>query len=260
MINLKSPRELGFMREAGIITGELLEFLGTLIEPGITTLELDKIAEDFILKRKAKPAFKGFVSSFEKHYPYTLCTSINESVVHEMPSKRILKDGDIASIDVGVLCNGYYGDSAYTFAVGKIDNMKSNLVEATRHSLKLGIDKARPGNRLSDISNAIQTYAESNGFSVVREFTGHGIGAKLHEEPTIFNFGPPSQGPKLEPGMTLAIEPMVNAGGYKVKVLNDGWRAVTVDGKPSAHFEHTVAITEDEPEILTLPGNLRLTP
>lgn len=255
MINLKSPREIALMREAGRITGDLLKTLGTMIKPGITTLELDKFAEGFIIKHNAKPAFKGFISSFKKSYPYTLCTAVNESVVHELPSKRILKEGDIISVDVGVCYKGYYGDSAYTFAVGKIDNTKSKLIEITQYSLELGIDKARAGNKLSDISYAIQSYVERNGFSVVREFTGHGIGVKLHEEPTIFNFGPPSRGPKLEPGMTLAIEPMINIGTYEVKILNDGWCAVTLDGKPSAHFEHTVAITTDKPQILTLPEN-----
>ncbi|MDD2891110.1 MAG: type I methionyl aminopeptidase [bacterium] len=253
MINLKSQREIALMREAGAIVGNLLNLFNSMVKPGVTTIELDKFAENFIIKHNAKPAFKGFVSAFKQHYPYTLCTSVNESVVHEMPSKRVLQEGDIISIDVGTYYKGYYGDGAYTFTVGEVNKSKLKLIEVTKHSLELALKKAYPGNHLTDISNTVQTYVESNGFSIVRDFTGHGIGTQLHEEPTIFNFGKPSHGPVLEPGMTLAIEPMVNAGTYEVKVMNDGWRAVTLDGKPSAHFEHTIVITEGEPKILTLP-------
>lgn len=242
------------MRAAGKIVGDLLKALAEIIKPGVTTIELDKFAEEFIIARKAKPAFKGYVAHFKKTYPATLCTSVNESVVHEIPSNRVLKEGDIISIDVGVLHNGYYGDSAYTFPVGEIDKDKIKLLQVTREALYKGISKAIAGNYLSDISNAIQVYVEENGFSVVREFSGHGIGTQLHEEPPVPNFGPPHRGPELKSGMTLAIEPMVNIGTYKVKILSDGWRAVTQDGKPSAHFEHTVAITENEPQILTLPS------
>lgn len=255
MITLKSPREIKLMREAGKIVANLLQAIHNLIKPGITTLELDKFAEDFIISRDATPAFKGYVAAFKKHYHYTLCTSVNESVVHEMPSQRKLQEGDIISIDVGVCLNGYYADAAYTFPIGKIEPEKQRLIKVTREALYKGIDKATAGNRLSDISNAIQTWAENHNFNVARDFTGHGIGSSLHEEPTILNFGPPHRGPKLEKGMTLAIEPMVNIGTPKVKILADSWRAVTRDGKPSAHFEHTIAITDGEPEILTLPDN-----
>ncbi len=253
MITLKSPQEIKLMREAGKIVGDLLKALGELIKPGITTLELDKFAEDFILSRNAKPAFKGYVSAFKKGYPATLCTSVNESVVHEIPSSRVLKDRDIISIDVGSLYNGYYGDTAFTFPVGEIDAHTRKLVKVTQEALFQGINQARVGNRLSDIGNAVQVHAEKNGFSVVREFTGHGIGAQLHEEPTILNFGPPHRGPRLEAGMTLAIEPMIATGTWRVKILADGWRVVTRDGKPSAHFEHTIVITDSDPQILTLP-------
>lgn len=253
MISLKSAREIALMRTAGKITGNLLEILGAMIKPGITTLELEKFAEKFILEQNAIPAFKGY-----RHYPYTLCTSVNESVVHEFPSQYVLKEGDIISIDVGVCKDGYYGDATKTFPVGRIDSLKSKLIDVTLSSLELALNKAIAGNRLSDISNVIQTYAETNGFSVVREFTGHGIGSALHEEPVVLNYGAPHRGPVLEPGMTLAIEPMLNVGTYKVKILKNGWQAVTKDGKPSAHFEHTIVITEDKPEILTLPESLKV--
>ncbi len=254
MITLKSPHEIELMREAGKILGDLLKTIGGLIKPGITTLELDEFAEDFILSRNAKPAFKGYVSAFNKGYPATLCTSVNESVVHEIPSQRVLKDGDIISIDVGSLYNGYYGDTAYTFPVGKIDAHTQKLVQITQDALYKGINQARKGNHLSDIGHAIQTYVEKNGFAVVREFTGHGIGTQLHEEPVVLNFGSPHRGMKLESGMTIAIEPMINIGTWKVKTSSDGWKVVTRDGKLSAHFEHTIVITDSEPQILTLPS------
>ncbi|MDI6839772.1 MAG: type I methionyl aminopeptidase [bacterium] len=254
MITLKSTREIKLMREVGKIVGDLLKEIESMIAPGITTLKLDKFAEKFIKERGGIPAFKGYIPAFKRYYPYTLCTSVNESVVHEMPSHRILNEGDIVSVDVGVFYNGYYGDAACTFSVGKIDDEKKLLLKVTQEALYKGIDKARDGNRLSDISNAIQTWVELHNFSVVRDFTGHGIGSSLHEEPTVLHFGPPHRGPRLVKGMTLAIEPMVNAGTWKVKVLHDGWRAVTQDSKPSAHFEHTVAITDSDTKILTLPS------
>ena len=254
MITLKSPQEIKIMRSAGKIVGDLLKTLGGIIRPGITTLELDKFAEDFILSRNGKPAFKGYVSTFKKSYPTTLCTSVNESIVHEIPSRRVLKDGDIISIDVGVLYKGYYGDAAYTFPVGEIDAHAQKLIKVTQEALRRGINQARDGNRLFDIGNAIQSYAEKNGFSVVREFTGHGIGTQLHEEPAVLNFGPPHRGPKLKSGMTIAIEPMITTGTGRAKILSDHWTAVTLDGKLCAHFEHTIAITNSTPEILTLPS------
>lgn len=254
MITLKSAREIEIMREAGKIVGDLLQAVGRIIKPGSTTIELDKFAEEFILARKAKPAFKGYVAHFKKHYPATLCTSVNESIVHEIPTNRVLKEGDIISIDVGVFYNGYYGDGAYTYPVGEVNQDKMKLLKVTEEALYRGISQAVAGNHLFDISNAIQTYVEVNGFSVVREFTGHGIGSQLHEEPPVPNYGPPHKGVELKAGMTLAIEPMVNIGTHRAKILSDGWCAVTRDGKPSAHFEHTIAITDSEPQILTLPS------
>ncbi|MCK4353604.1 type I methionyl aminopeptidase [candidate division WOR-3 bacterium] len=257
MISLKSKREIELMRKAGEIVGDLLEAIKDILKPGITTLKLDEFAEEFIKARNAMPAFKGYVSAFKKHYPSTLCTSVNESVVHEIPSNRVIKEGDIVSIDVGVCYKSYYGDAAYTFPVGKVDTKKAQLLKVTQESLYKGISQARPGNRLSDISHAIQHWVESHNFFIVRDFTGHGIGSSLHEEPMILNFGPPHRGPRLKEGMTLAIEPMVNMGTSRVKILSDGWRVVTCDGKPSAHFEHTITITNSEPEILTLPSKNR---
>lgn len=254
MITIKSPREIELMRDAGKIVGDLLNLFHSLIKPGITTIELDRLAEEFIINRKAKPAFKGYVAHFKKNYPATLCTSVNESVVHEIPSNRVLLEDDIVSIDVGVVYNGYYGDGAYTFAVGEISVEKKRLITVTLAALYKGIEKAVHSNYLSDISNAIQQYVESQGLTVVREFTGHGIGTFLHEDPPIPNFGSPHKGPELKTGMTLAIEPMVNFDTHKVKILPNGWCAVTCDGKPSAHFEHTIAITDGEPQILTLPS------
>lgn len=236
------------MREAGKIVAGALDEIAEIIKPGVTTAELDQLAEKYILDRGAKPAFKGLYG-----FPYTICASVNEEVVHGFPSLRKLANGDIISIDIGAEINGYFGDSARTFAVGEISEESQRLLDVTSASLVEGINAARSGNRISDISYAVQNYVEKNGYSVVRDYVGHGIGTKMHEEPQVPNFGKPGRGPRLRPGMTLAIEPMVNMGNYHVQTLLDKWTVVTQDGQPSAHFEHTVVITDSEPVILTLP-------
>jgi methionyl aminopeptidase len=245
----KSSWEIDLMRKSGRIVAEALDKLTRLAEPGITTLELDRFAEEYILKRGAKPAFKGY-----RGYPYTLCASVNEQVVHAFPSGRTLKEGDILSLDLGAIVDGYYGDAAVTVSVGPVSEEASRLLAVTGEALRRAIEAARPGNRLSDISYAVQDTVENHGFSVVRLFVGHGIGRSLHEEPQIPNFGPPSRtpfGPPLRPGLVLAIEPMVNAGRPEVTILEDQWTAVTCDRSLSAHFEHTVALTEEGVEVLT---------
>jgi len=225
-----------------------LKYLKAFIKEGITTEELDRLAEEYIKRHGGIPAFKGY-----RGYPRSLCVSVNEEVVHGIPGKRRLKEGDIVSLDLGVLMDGYYGDAAITVPLGKVSELARRLIKVTEEALYRGIEMARPGNRLSDISHAIQSHVEKAGFSVVREFVGHGIGKELHEEPQVPNFGPPNRGPRLEPGMVLAIEPMVNTGTWEVRILPNGWTVVTADGGLSAHFEHTVAITDDGPEILSLP-------
>jgi methionyl aminopeptidase len=246
VIVLKSAAELARMRAAGRIVAEILALLETRIKPGVTTGELDALAEQECRRHGAQPAFKGYGG-----FPYALCTSPNDRVVHGFPDRRPLAEGEIVSIDFGVLYQGFYGDAAITVPVGQIDAETARLVEVTRTSLERAIARTVPGGRLSDISHAVQSWVESHGFSVVRDFVGHGIGRQLHEAPQLPNFGPPGQGPRLKPGMTLAIEPMINAGDPGVKILEDGWTAVTQDGKRSAHFEHTVAITDSGPDILT---------
>ncbi|NPV44229.1 MAG: type I methionyl aminopeptidase [Firmicutes bacterium] len=247
MIVLKSRRELAFMREAGRIVAETFEVLKKSVKPGITTKELDIIAEEYINSRGARAAFKGY-----RGFPASICTSVNEEVVHGIPGSRVLEDGDIISIDVGVVFNGYCGDAAATFPVGDITEEALKLIQVTEGCFYRGLEYAKPGYRLTDISHAIQEYVESNGFSVVRDYVGHGIGQKMHEDPQIPNFGPPGKGPRLTAGMTLAIEPMVNIGEYHVMTKEDNWTVVTKDGSLSAHYEHTIAITDNEPEILTL--------
>lgn len=247
MIYLKSRNEIELMREAGRIVAEAHELVREAVRPGITTKELDKIAEDHILKRGATPAFKGYGG-----FPASICASVNHEVVHGIPGLKTLEDGDIISIDIGALYKGYFGDAAKTHAIGKISKRTEELIEVTRQSFYEGIKFAKLGYRLSDISCAIQTYVEDRGFSVVRNYVGHGIGRNMHEEPQIPNFGPPGKGPRLKEGMVLAIEPMINIGTYEVKVLSDGWTVVTLDGEYSAHYEHTVVITDGEPEILTM--------
>lgn len=235
------------MREAGAVVAEVLEVLKQNVRPGITTLDLESIAEQETAKRKALPAFKGY-----RGYPFYLCTSINNQVVHGMPSKKaLLKDGDIISIDYGALVKGFYGDAAVTVPVGAISEEAARLVRTTEESLGKAVQAAREGNRLQDVSAAVQAHVEPQGFSVVREFVGHGIGRELHEPPQVPNFGIPGRGVRLKAGMVLAIEPMINAGGWAVKILEDGWTAVTADGRLSAHFEHTVAITPEGPLVLT---------
>jgi methionyl aminopeptidase len=246
VIVLKSPAELDKMRAAGRIVAETLTLLKSRIRPGVTTAELDRLAEKECERHGAKPAFKGYGG-----FPYSICSSPNDRVVHGFPDNNPLQDGDILSIDFGVLYKGFYGDSAMTFAVGTLDDETQRLVTATRESLERAIEKSVPNGRLSDVSHAVQSWVEPKGFSVVREFVGHGIGSKLHEAPQIPNYGEAGLGPRLKAGMTLAIEPMINAGVPGVKILEDGWTAVTLDGKRSAHFEHTVAITDNGPEILT---------
>lgn len=246
VIIIKSQREIAHMKRSNALVAEVFQKLKKVIAPGITTKELDRMAEEIILSKGATPAFKGY-----RGFPATLCTSINEEVVHGIPSHRRLKNGDIVSLDVGTNLNGYFGDGAITLPVGEVDYAVQKLLEVTEKALYIGIGEAKIGNRLFDISYAIQTWVESYGFSVVRDFVGHGIGMDLHEEPQIPNFGPPHQGPRLERGMVLALEPMVNEGTYEVKILSDGWTVVTVDGRRSAHFEHTIAITDEGPEILS---------
>lgn len=246
MIALKSSAELKKMRDAGQMVAEILALLKSRIKPGVTTGELDRLAEKECLRRKAKPAFKGYGG-----FPYAICSSPNDRVVHGFPDDKLLLEGDILSIDFGVIFKGFYGDSAMTVAVGQVDDETSRLLDATRESLEQAIAKAVPGGRLTDISHAVQAWVEPRGFSVVREFVGHGIGRQLHEAPQIPNFGEAGQGPQLKVGMVLAIEPMINAGVPGIKILDDGWTAVTQDGCRSAHFEHTVAITDHGPEILT---------
>jgi methionyl aminopeptidase len=234
------------MSRAGKIAALLLKHLAQEIRPGIRTIELDEIAYQFIRSRSCEPAFKEY-----KGYPRTICASVNEEVVHGIPGQRRLKEGDIISIDVGVKLEGYYSDTARTFAVGRISGAAERLVRVTKESLYQGIDRARKGNRLFDISHAVQQHVEKQGFGVVRQFVGHGIGAHLHEEPQVPNFGSPNLGPILKEGMVLAIEPMVTEGDYEVDILDDGWTAVTKDRKLAAHFEHTIAITAEGPRILT---------
>jgi methionyl aminopeptidase len=247
VIIIKSPREIEQLKKSNAIVAEVFQKLKEAIVPGITTKELDQITEEMILSRGATPAFKGY-----RGFPATLCISVNEEVVHGIPGERRLKEGDIVSLDVGADLNGYFGDAAITLPVGEVDLMAKRLLEVTEKALYIGIDKAKAGNRLFDISYAIQTWVESNGFSVVRDFVGHGIGKDLHEEPQIPNFGSPHQGPRLEKGMVFALEPMVNEGTYGVRILSDDWTVVTADGKRSAHFEHSIVITDGGAEILSV--------
>ena len=246
MIVLKTDEEIKKMAEACRIVAEVLEGMKKVVSPGVTTKQLDEFAESYIVSKGASPAFKGY-----RGYPSTVCASLNDQVVHGIPSARKMKNGDIVSIDVGVYYNGFYGDAAVTLPVGSISKEAQNLLLTTENALEAGIKKAVVGNRLSDISSTIQDYVEAEGFSVVRTFVGHGIGRDLHEEPQIPNYGRPGEGPKLVEGMTLAIEPMVNARSWEVNILNDGWTAVTKDGCLSAHFEHTVAIGKNGQTILT---------
>lgn len=242
MIILKTPEEIEIMARASRLVAETLQFLKPHVRAGVTTDELDRLAEEFIRSRGGKPAFKGYRS-----YPKTLCISVNDQVVHGIPSKRVLKDGDIVGLDLGAIVEGFYGDSAMTLPVGRIDSQAAELLRVTEEALYAGISRAVVGNRLSDISHAVQERAEAAGFSIVTDFVGHGIGRQLHEEPQVPNYGKPGQGPRLQAGMVLAIEPMVNMGKSDVRVLDDQWTAVTKDGSLSAHFEHTIAIQPSGP-------------
>ncbi len=245
-IIIKSGDELRKIREGGRMLAGVLGEIKKLVVPGISPYELDGITEDMIRENGGRPAFKGYAG-----FPSSLCVSINEEVVHGIPGKRQIREGDIVSVDMGVELNGYYADMAATFPAGRVSPEVAKLMRVTEEALYVGIEKARAVNRLQDISHAIQLFVEENGFSVVRDYSGHGIGSSLHEEPQVPNFGKVHKGPQLSPGMVLAIEPMVNMGGFEVRVMQDGWTVVTKDRKPSAHFEHTVAITEGAAEILT---------
>lgn len=247
MIGLKSERELAIMRKAGAIVAEVFEELKNFIKPKVKTIELDRFSEKLIKKRGGKPAFKNY-----KGFPANICTSVNEVIVHGIPSDKILLEGDIISVDIGVELEGYFADAASTYRVGAIDEESKKLIAVTKGALEKSIENAYAGKRVSAISCAIQEFVESNGFNVIRAFVGHGIGSKLHEPPEVPNFGEPDTGIQLENGMVLAIEPMVSAGRYEVQILKDGWTAVTVDSSRVAHFEHTVAITENGPEVMTL--------
>jgi methionyl aminopeptidase len=242
----RSREEIEKIRVSAQLVAKTLRELGRAVRPGVTTAELDRLAESFIRDHGGRPAFKGY-----RGFPASICPSINEEVVHGLPGPRALREGDMIGIDVGVEKGGYFGDAACTFAVGDVGEVARKLMEVTRESLMQGIAQARPGNRVGDISNAVQSHAERNGFSVVRALVGHGIGREMHEEPAVPNFGPPDRGPRLMTGLVLAIEPMVNAGGAEVMTRPDGWTVVTKDGTLSAHFEHTVAVGPDGPEILS---------
>jgi methionyl aminopeptidase len=246
VIVCKSPREIEQMRKANALVAEVLAELASMVAPGVTTAQLDEAAEKMVRAAGAEPAFKGY-----RGYPATLCASVNDEVVHGIPADRALADGDIISLDMGVKLDGFYGDSAVTVPVGTVTDEVTRLLQVTQEALQKGIAQVRLGGRVSDIGHAIQAHVEAAGFSVVREFVGHGIGSQLHEEPQIANYGEPGRGPRLAEGMVLAIEPMVNMGRPAVKVLRDGWTAVTRDGSLSAHFEHTVAVTKDGPLVLT---------
>lgn len=246
MIPLKSKEDLEMLRTTGKILAKIMRDLKKFVRIGVSTKEIDQFAEELVLRENTLPAFKGY-----KGFPATICTSINEEIVHGLPGERALNDGDIISLDLGINYQGYFSDACITLAVGKINSRLKKLIEVTRHALSLGIRQAKIDNHLSDISYAIQNYVEQEGFSVVRQFVGHGIGKNLHEEPEIPNFGRPHEGPLLKKGMVLAIEPMVNMGTWESEILDNGWTAVTKDSLPSAHYEHTVAVTENGPEILT---------
>ena len=249
MVVIKSSRELQKMKDACRISANALVVAGKAVEPGVSTIEIDTIVRKYIEKEGATPSFLGYGG-----FPASACISVNNVVIHGIPSKKqILKEGDIVSVDVGAFYDGFHGDNAYTFKCGKVSPEAEALLKATEESLYEGIKQAKAGNRVGDIGSAVQKYVESRSYSVVRDFVGHGVGAKLHEEPSVPNYGTPGRGVRLIPGMTIAIEPMVNAGDYKVKVLSDEWTTVTADGSLAAHFEHTVAITSDGPQIMTIP-------
>ena len=249
MISLKSPREIELMRRAGRLTAQARALAGSMVRPGVTTLEIDTAVRKFIERHGAKPSFLSYSG-----FPGSACISVNEQVIHGIPGHRKLKEGDIVSVDVGAYLDGFHGDCAGTYPCGKVSEAAMNLIRVTEESFWAGIKLARSGNRVYDISHAVQQYVESHGCSVVRDFVGHGIGVKLHEAPEVPNFGPAGHGPRLQPGMTICVEPMVNAGSWEVQVLKDGWTTVTADGSLAAHYENTILITDGEPEILTVTG------
>jgi len=253
VILIKTKKEIDYIRESCRIVAETLQLMKSNVKPGVTTKELDQIAEDYILSNNATAAFKGYSQGGSSiDFPASICASVDEAVVHGIPDSRVLKNGEIISLDVGVNKNGYFGDAALSVAVGEVSDEKRKLLEVTEKSLYQGIEQARDGNRVHDISAAVQEYVEANGFSIVRDLCGHGVGKFLHEDPAIPNFGNKGTGPKLKRGMTLAIEPMVNMGMYDVRTAPDGWTIVTADGLPSAHFEHTILISNGKPEILSV--------
>ena len=247
MISLKSPREIELMRRAGRLTAQARALAGSMVRPGVTTHEIDTAVRKFIESHGAKPSFLGYGG-----FSGSACISINEQVIHGIPGPRKLQEGDIVSIDVGAYLNGFHGDCAATFPCGEVSDEAMRLIRVTEQSFWEGIRNARPGKRVYDISHAVQQYVEGNGFSVVRDFVGHGVGAKLHEAPEVPNYGPAGHGPRLQPGMTIAVEPMVCAGDWRVKVLKDGWTTVSADGSLTAHYENTILITDGEPEVLTV--------
>ncbi|OGQ79774.1 MAG: type I methionyl aminopeptidase [Deltaproteobacteria bacterium RIFCSPLOWO2_12_FULL_60_19] len=250
MITLKSAREIEVLRRANVIVAEILEELKKKVAPGVTTLELDSLAEELTYKKKALPAFKGYQMA-GRVYPGSLCVSVNDEIVHGIPGERALKDGDVVGLDFGVIYEGFYGDSAFTVGVGQVSEEAARLMRVTEQSLYRGIEQLVEGKRLGDLSSVVQKTVEEAGFSVVRAFVGHGIGKRLHEDPPVPNYGEPDRGLRIREGMVLAIEPMVNAGGWDVKMKEDGWTAVTADGSLSAHFEHSVAITKNGPYVLS---------
>lgn len=253
-VQLKSRSEIAVMREAGRVVARILAAVREATRPGVTTGDLDDLAAEMIRKAGVQSAFKGYAPGGRTPYPGVICTSINEEIVHGIPSKRRkLREGDIIGLDFGIVHEGWYGDSAVTVAVGEVSEEAQKLIRVTREALELGIAQARPGNRIYDIGAAVQAHVEAHGYSVVRDFVGHGVGRRLHEEPQVPNYGPKGQGMRIKPGMVLAIEPMVNVGTWQVEELDDDWTAVTADGKLSAHFEHTIGVTEDGPVVLTLP-------
>lgn len=247
MIKIKSPREISLMRQAGKVTAAARELAGNMVTAGVTTREIDKAVHDYIVSKGAIPTFLGYSG-----YPASICISVNDELIHGIPGKRRLKDGDVVCVDVGATLHGYVGDCAATFIVGQGDEEAKRLAEVTKQSFFEGIKYAREGYRISDISHAVQEYVEANGFSVVREYVGHGVGSEMHEDPEVPNFGKPGRGPRLVRGMTIAVEPMVNQGAAAIRVLPDGWTVITADGKNAAHYENTILITDGEPEILTV--------
>lgn len=251
MIAIKNIHEIETMRHSGKITAAARALAGSMVKPGVSTREIDRAVYEFIVSQGAAPSFLNYSG-----YPASTCISINETVIHGIPDGRRLKEGDIVSVDVGAFWHGFHGDCAATFACGEISPTAQKLIDVTKQSFFEGVKFARPGYRISDIGHAVQTYAESNGFGVVRAFIGHGVGRKMHEEPEVPNYGKPGRGPRLIPGMVIAIEPMITEGAYEVKVLSDGWTTVTADGKLAAHYENTVLITDGEPEILTVTEGL----